>query len=124
MPNNARSPLLRERLLAKHFPVVSRFGELPDDAFVSPGVIAYLEECSMPTLYRRVAAGLLPAPRRIGGSSRIRVGDYRKVLAIRNDGLQGRRKSNPDSTQALAPAAAPGIEVSNFNRSSPKRRLS
>ena len=83
MPHNENSPAIRERLLAKHFPVVRRFEEMPNDAFVSPAVIACLEGCSMPTFYRRVAAGLLPAPKRIGGSSRVRVGDYRQIRAMR-----------------------------------------
>jgi len=83
MANNANSPRIRERMLAKNFPVVRRFGEMPDDALVSPAVIACIEDCSLPTFYRRVAAGLLPAPSRIGGSSRVRVGDYRRMLAAR-----------------------------------------
>ena len=83
MAHNENSPRIRERLLARHFPVVRRFGEMPDDAMVSPAVIACLEDCSLPTFYRRVAAGMLPPPSRIGGSSRVRVGDYRKVLAAR-----------------------------------------
>lgn len=120
MPNNARLPLLNERLLARHLPVVSRFGELSDDAFVSPGVIACLAECSTPTLGRRVAAGLLPAPRRIAGSSRIRVGDYRKVLAVRNDSVRGRRKVNPEPALAIAPGAL-GVEAGALNRRSAKR---
>ena len=83
MAYNANSPHIREKLLAKNFPVVRRFNEMPDDASVSPGVIACIEDCSLPTFYRRVAAGLLPAPNRIGGSSRVRVGDYRRMLAAR-----------------------------------------
>ena len=83
MASNANSPRIREQLLAKHFPVVRRFNDMPDDALVSPAVIACLEDCSMPTFYRRVAAGLLPAPNRIGGSSRVRVGDYRRMRAAR-----------------------------------------
>ncbi len=83
MPSNANSPRIREALFARHFPVVKRFDEMPDDALVSPAVIACLEDCSMPTFYRRVSSGLLPAPRRSGGSSRVRVGDYRRMLAAR-----------------------------------------
>jgi predicted DNA-binding transcriptional regulator AlpA len=83
MPYNRNSPQIRERQLAKHFPIVRRFNEMPDDALVSPAVIACLEDCSLPTFYRRVAAGLLPAPNRIGGTSRVRVGDYRRMRAAR-----------------------------------------
>jgi predicted DNA-binding transcriptional regulator AlpA len=83
MASNANSPRIREQFLAKHFPVVRRFNEMPDDALVSPAVIACLEDCSMPTFYRRVAAGLLPAPNRIGGSSRVRVGNCRRMRAAR-----------------------------------------
>jgi predicted DNA-binding transcriptional regulator AlpA len=83
MAYNENSPGICEKLLAKHFPVVRRFNELPDDALVAPGVIACIEHCSMPTFYRRVDAGLLPSPVRIGGSSRVNVGDYRRVRAAR-----------------------------------------
>ncbi len=83
MASNENSPRIREKMFAKHFPVVRRFGEMPDDALVSPAVIACLEDCSLPTFYRRVAAGLLPAPKRVGGSSRVRVGDYRRILLKR-----------------------------------------
>jgi predicted DNA-binding transcriptional regulator AlpA len=83
MSSNENSPRIRELLFAKHFLVVRRFGEMPDDALVAPAVIACLEDCSMPTFYRRVDAGLLPAPKRIGGSSRVRVGDYRRILVKR-----------------------------------------
>ncbi len=83
MASNVNSPRIREKLFARHFPVVRRFSEMPDDALVSPAVIACLEDCSMPTFYRRVAAGLLPAPKKIGGSSRVRVGDYRRMVEQR-----------------------------------------
>lgn len=89
----------REKMLARHFPVVRRFGEMPDDALVSPAVIACMEECSMPTFYRRVASGLLPTIIRIGGTSRVRVGDYRRVLKSRREPNQGRR-SPPDAANA------------------------
>jgi|GEM_PF-3040510 len=83
MAFNENSPTIREQLMALNFPFVKRFNELPDDAMVPPAVIACMEACSLPTFYRRVAAGLLPAPRRIGRSSRVRVGDYRQVCAAR-----------------------------------------
>ena len=83
MPYNENSPLIQEKLFARHFPVVRRFEEMPNDALVPPAVIACLEGCSMPTFYRRVAAGLLPAPTKIGGSSRVLVGDYRRMRATR-----------------------------------------
>jgi predicted DNA-binding transcriptional regulator AlpA len=83
MPSNENSPRIRERLFARHFAVVKRFDEMPDDALVSPAVIACMEDCSLPTFYRRVASGMLPAPRRVGGSSRVLVGDYRRIRAAR-----------------------------------------
>jgi predicted DNA-binding transcriptional regulator AlpA len=83
MPSNGNSPRIRERIWAKHFPVVKRFDKMPDEALVSPAVIACLEDCSRPSFYRRVAAGILPAPKRIGGSSRVRVGDDRRMRAAR-----------------------------------------
>ena len=88
---NANSPRIREQMLARHFPVVRRFNEMPDDALVSPAVIACMEECSLPTFYRRVAAGLLPALIHVGGASRVRVGDYRSILASRRESRAGDR---------------------------------
>jgi len=83
MAFNENSPRIRELLMARNLPVLKRFNELPDDALVPPAVIACMEACSLPTFYRRVAAGLLPAPLRIGGTSRVRVGDYRSVCTAR-----------------------------------------
>jgi hypothetical protein len=34
MASNENSPRIREKLFAKHFPIVRRFGEMPDDALV------------------------------------------------------------------------------------------
>lgn len=82
MPSNANATHFREALFASHFATVKRFDEMPDDTLVSTAVIACLDDCGLPTFYRRVTAGILPRPRRIGGSSRARVGDYRSMRAI------------------------------------------
>jgi len=58
---------------------------MPDDVLISLAVVAFFEACSLPAFCRRVAAGLLPAPFRIGRSNRVRVGDYRRMLATRRE---------------------------------------
>jgi hypothetical protein len=82
MAYKGNSPRIGARILSWNFPVMRRCDELHDDARVSSAVIACLEEFSLPAFYRRVTAGILPRPRRIGGSSRVRVGDYRSMRAI------------------------------------------
>lgn len=63
-------------------PMLSAFDELPESAFVSLHVVCALFCCSPATIWRRVRAGLLASPHRIGlRTTRWRVGDIRKELA-------------------------------------------
>ena len=57
------------------------FDDLPASAFVRRPVVEALFACSSTTVYRRVAAGLIPKPEKLGPNiSAWRVGDLRKVL--------------------------------------------
>ncbi len=56
------------------------FPFLPDEARVEIRVLCALFGRSRPSIWRDVAAGRLPAPVKVGGSSRWRVGDIRAVL--------------------------------------------
>ena len=76
LASNGNLTPTRERLLAKHFPVVRRLANMSDAALVWPAVNAYVEDCGLPTFYRRMAAGLLQALRPIGTSRRVRGDDY------------------------------------------------
>ncbi|MFM0243034.1 helix-turn-helix transcriptional regulator [Paraburkholderia phytofirmans] len=53
---------------------------LPDDAYVDVRVVAGLFGCAVPTVWRRVRAGLIPNPRKFGSSTRWNVGALRAVL--------------------------------------------
>lgn len=56
------------------------FDSLPDDARVRLPAVKVLFGFSMPTLYRRVKAGNLPAIQRDGGIAYMRAGDLRAAL--------------------------------------------
>ncbi len=63
-------------------PMLSVFDDLPESAFVSLHVVCALFCCSPATVWRRVRAGQLASPHRIGlRTTRWRVGDLRKELA-------------------------------------------
>lgn len=57
------------------------FDRLPDSAFVRLPVLQALFACSDETIRRRLKAGALPTPVRVGGRAHWRVGDLRKTLA-------------------------------------------
>lgn len=62
--------------------MLSAFDDLPESAFVSLHVVCALFCCSPATVWRRVRAGQLASPHRIGlRTTRWRVGDLRKELA-------------------------------------------
>jgi predicted DNA-binding transcriptional regulator AlpA len=62
-------------------PMLSAFDELPDSAFVPLIVVCALFGCSSATVWRRVRAGQLVPPHRIGlRTTRWRVGDLRNEL--------------------------------------------
>lgn len=56
------------------------FAQLPDDARVDVRTVSMLFGCATATVWRRVGAGIIPAPERIGGSTRWRAGDLRLAL--------------------------------------------
>lgn len=63
-------------------PALAAFDTLPDSALIDVRVYALLLGCSDNTVWRRVKAGLLPAPIRVSSQqTRWRVGEVRKALA-------------------------------------------
>ncbi|OCS50800.1 MULTISPECIES: helix-turn-helix transcriptional regulator [Ralstonia] len=56
---------------------LKHFDELPDSAHVDTDVVAAIFGCSISTVRRRVKAGELPAPQKVGHLTRFRVGDVR-----------------------------------------------
>jgi predicted DNA-binding transcriptional regulator AlpA len=56
------------------------FDELPNAAAVDVRTVAALCACNVATVWGRSKHGGLPAPRKIGGSTRWNVGELRKVL--------------------------------------------
>jgi predicted DNA-binding transcriptional regulator AlpA len=56
------------------------FDSLPDVARVALPLVSQIYGVSGPTVWRRVRAGLIPAPVREGGSTRWIVGDLRAKL--------------------------------------------
>jgi len=61
--------------------LLAGFDDLPDDAQVDVKVLAALRSAGISTVWLHVRKGLLPQPRRFGGSTRWRVGDIRAALA-------------------------------------------
>jgi predicted DNA-binding transcriptional regulator AlpA len=59
---------------------LAAFDSLPDSALVPQAVTQGLYACSAATVWRRVKSGAIPAPIKIVGSTRWRVGDLRKAL--------------------------------------------
>ncbi|WP_175940628.1 transcriptional regulator [Caballeronia sp. BCC1704] len=56
------------------------FDSLPDSAHVDVRTVAGLYGCSVPTVWRRVAAGLIPTPKKFGHSTRWNAGELRASL--------------------------------------------
>ena len=56
------------------------FDDLPDTAEVRQPVVEALLSISGATVWRRVRSGLLPEPRRRGGTTSWRVSDLRRAL--------------------------------------------
>jgi predicted DNA-binding transcriptional regulator AlpA len=54
---------------------------LPNSAHVDVRVVAGLYGCSVPTVWRRVTAKLIPAPRKFGSSTRWNLGELRAAIA-------------------------------------------
>ena len=59
---------------------LAAFDNLPDAALVAQPVVQGLYACSHATVWRRVNSGDIPAPKKIVGSTRWRVGDLRASL--------------------------------------------
>ncbi|MCA8296313.1 transcriptional regulator [Burkholderia sp. AU30198] len=56
------------------------FDSLPNSAHVDVRAVAGLYGCSIPTVWRRVAARLIPTPKKFGHSTRWNVGELRATL--------------------------------------------
>ncbi|MBC8745795.1 helix-turn-helix transcriptional regulator [Paraburkholderia podalyriae] len=59
---------------------LKEFDELPNAAAVDVRTVAGLCQCNVATVWERSKRGALPAPRKIGGSTRWNVGELRAVL--------------------------------------------
>lgn len=76
------NPVLPKTLAARFKPELTNFASLPDDAYIDVGVVSGLLGCSRNTVWRRVAAGILPTGVKIGpNSTRWNVGAIRRYLA-------------------------------------------
>lgn len=66
-----------------HLPAAARhFDSLPDSAKVNLAVVKAVTTKSTATIYRWIAAGQFPRPRKIGNSQNLwSVGDIRRALA-------------------------------------------
>ena len=62
-------------------PDLKTFNDAPDTAKVRVNTVAALFGVSVPTIWRRARAGLVPAPHKIGGTTVWNVGDLKRALA-------------------------------------------
>jgi predicted DNA-binding transcriptional regulator AlpA len=62
-------------------PSIEGFDKWPDMARASLPVVCQLYDAAPATVWRRVKAGLIPAPIKDGASTRWIVGDLRRALA-------------------------------------------
>jgi predicted DNA-binding transcriptional regulator AlpA len=72
--------MAKEKILSGHnLDAYLNFDKLPDGGFVKQPVITALEQCSDATFWRRVKAGLIPKPDKLGSgrSNTWNVGKYR-----------------------------------------------
>lgn len=60
---------------------LQQFDQLPDAAHVDVRTVAGLFGISIPTVWRHTRSGKLPAPRKIGASTRWNVAELRAILA-------------------------------------------
>ena len=74
------SSIKAEAKQARISKAVSGFDKAPDTGQVPVEVVAELAGISRATAYRYSKAGILPAPRKFGGSSRWNVGELRAAL--------------------------------------------
>lgn len=73
----------KSKLFGRNEEDIRNFHAKPDDAWSSLEVIAYLENCSVQTLWRRSKNGKGPRIVIIGGQARVSVGEYRRLNAAR-----------------------------------------
>jgi hypothetical protein len=76
MPARTERPVA---LKPVHQKALEDFDNLPDSAKVPVQVVAAREGISVVTVWRRAAAGLLPAPVKTGGTTRWIVGQLRNA---------------------------------------------
>lgn len=57
------------------------FDSMPESAVVRVQVVAALRGCSVATVWRHAASGLLPKPEKFGGITAWRVGALRQAMA-------------------------------------------
>lgn len=60
---------------------LQQFDQLPDAAHVDVRTVAGLFGISVPTVWRHARSGKLPAPRKIGASTRWNVAELRAILS-------------------------------------------
>lgn len=60
---------------------LQQFDQLPDAAHVDVRTVAGLFGISVPTVWRHTRSGKLPAPRKIGASTRWNVAELRALLS-------------------------------------------
>nr|WP_150559721.1 transcriptional regulator [Pandoraea bronchicola] len=59
---------------------LASFDTLPGSAYVNVRAVAGLYGCSVSTVWRRAASGLIPQPKKLGHSTRWNVGELRTAL--------------------------------------------
>ncbi|MGF6905374.1 putative DNA-binding transcriptional regulator AlpA [Paraburkholderia sp. GAS348] len=59
---------------------LASFDALPGSAHVDVRAVAGLYGCSVPTVWRRAASGLIPQPKKFGHSTRWNVAELRAAL--------------------------------------------
>jgi predicted DNA-binding transcriptional regulator AlpA len=72
----------RSEVFARSLAVLKVFDQLPDSQAVDIEVIAAHRGDSLATVWRDVARGVLPKPKKFGSRSRILVGEYRAKVGI------------------------------------------
>jgi predicted DNA-binding transcriptional regulator AlpA len=72
---------LEDDMAKKVAPGLAEFDQLPNAARTALPVVCGLYGASPATVWRRVKAGLIPAPIKEGGSTRWVVGDLRAALS-------------------------------------------
>jgi predicted DNA-binding transcriptional regulator AlpA len=78
---------MSRKLASNTLSAVKNFDSLPDGALVNFGAVQTLFGRSRPTIYRWVAAGIIPKPAKVStGAVCWNVGEVRRALAARSGG--------------------------------------